>query len=311
MSADALPKTSAAQERDRHQPPESTFIKHDYEERRVDLGEVVMNYATAGTADKPALVLIPGQTESWWGFEKAMPLLAKNFQVFAVDLRGQGRSTRTPGRYTIDNMANDVARFLAMVVKRPAIVSGCSSGGVITSWLTAYAPPGALRGGHYEDPPLFSCELSPAVGPGMRQTAVSIAFERMSRFLGDQWSVGAWTQFSPRGGEPPQNLKEYDPEWARAFIQGTATQSSNLGEMLKRVKVPVLMTHHARTINEKTGMLMGAISDQQAMKVKELVEGAGAPFEYVSLPDAAHAMHAGDPERFARVLTEWAMKLPA
>ena len=43
-------------------------------------------------------LLIPGQTESWWGYEQAMPLLAERFQVFAVDLRGQGRSTRTPGR---------------------------------------------------------------------------------------------------------------------------------------------------------------------------------------------------------------------
>ena len=48
-----------------------------------------------------------------------MPLLAEHFQVFAVDLRGQGRSTRTPGRYTLDNMGNDLVRFID-VVDRPA-----------------------------------------------------------------------------------------------------------------------------------------------------------------------------------------------
>jgi pimeloyl-ACP methyl ester carboxylesterase len=72
-----------------------------------------------------------------------------------------------------------------------------------------------------------------------------------------------------------------------------------------------LFTHHARRVDETSGILAGAISDLQAMKVREIVEGAGAPFEYVSLPDAAHAMHSADPERFARVLTEWASKLPA
>jgi pimeloyl-ACP methyl ester carboxylesterase len=57
-------------------------------------------------------------------------------------------------------------------------------------------------------------------------------------------------------------------------------------------------------------MLSGAISDFQAQKVKELVEGAGQKFEYVSLPDAAHSMHREDPQRFVDVLRPWAIKLP-
>jgi pimeloyl-ACP methyl ester carboxylesterase len=78
------------------------FVSHGFEEHLVDLGEVRLNYATAGSPDHPALLLIPAQTESWWGYEAAMRLLADRYQVYAVDLRGQGR---------------------------PAIVSGLSSGG--------------------------------------------------------------------------------------------------------------------------------------------------------------------------------------
>ena len=80
--------------------PEDTYVEHGIAEQLVDLGEVEMNYATLGDTSLPALLLIPGQTESWWGYEEAMPLLAERFEVFAVDLRGQGRTTRTPGRYT-------------------------------------------------------------------------------------------------------------------------------------------------------------------------------------------------------------------
>ena len=54
-----------------------SFVTHDYAERTVDLGEVVMNYAETGSPSNPPLLLIPGQTESWWGYEKAMPLLGK------------------------------------------------------------------------------------------------------------------------------------------------------------------------------------------------------------------------------------------
>ena len=48
-----------------------------------------------------------------------MPRLAEHFEVFAVDLRGQGRSTRTPGRYTLDNMGNDLVRLIDAVIRRP------------------------------------------------------------------------------------------------------------------------------------------------------------------------------------------------
>ena len=319
---EATEKTGAQRARDEFQPPEGTFIPHAYPEHQVDLGEVVMNYARAGSPDKPALVLIPGQTESWWGFELAMPLLEKDFQVFAIDLRGQGRSTRTPGRYTIDNMANDVVRFIQQVVKRPAITSGCSSGGVISAWLSAYAPNGLLRGAHYEDPPLFSSELTPAFGQNIRQSVVGAMFYRMMIHFGDQWRVGDWAGF--RGGGagpaltgqrnegdgPPQMLKEYDPEWARSFWEGNAQRHNDHKAMLMRVKIPVLLTHHMRNVDQKTGMLFGAISDLQAEKARELIAAAGQTCEYVSLPDAAHAMHRADPPRFATVLTEWARKLP-
>src|SRR5437764_10268453 len=133
-----------------------TFVTHAYEEHSVDLGEVVMNYAETGSAASPALLLIPGQTESWWGYEKAMGLLERDFHVFAVDLRGQGRSTWTPGRYTLDNMGNDLVRFIATVIKRPVMTSGCSSGGLLSAWLSAFALPGQLRGAVCGDAPLFS-----------------------------------------------------------------------------------------------------------------------------------------------------------
>ena len=107
-------------------PPQDIFIPHQYSERTADLGEVKMNYAVVGADSNPALLLVPGQTESWWGYEAAMKSLKNDFQVFAVDLRGQGRSTRTPGRYTLDNMGNDLDSFIATVIKRPTLVAGCS-----------------------------------------------------------------------------------------------------------------------------------------------------------------------------------------
>ena len=293
-------------------PGERTFVPHGLPEQTADLGEVSMNYVVAGDASKPALLLVPGQTESWWGYEAAIGILAADFQVYAVDLRGQGRSTWTPGRYTLDNMGNDLVRFIATVVQRPVVTSGCSSGGVLSAWLCAYAMPGQLRGAVCEDPPLFASELTPAYAPSIRQSVVGPIFERFSVHLGDQWRVGDWAGFTGGGGrtEPPQNLKEYDPEWARAFIEGTVASSCRHERMLAAAKVPMLLTHNARHVDDNTGRLMGALTDLQARRAGELVKGAGQPFDYVSLPDAAHAMHEAQPERFATVVRDWTKQLP-
>ncbi len=301
--------------------PESTYVAHAFREQRFEAGEVALNYAVSGEADKPALLLIPGQTESWWGYEQALPLLASHFQAFAVDLRGQGRSTRTPGRYTLDNMGNDLVRFIDGAIGRPTFVSGLSSGGVLSAWLSAYAKPGQIRGAVYEDPPLFASEANTSCGPSVRQ-GIGAMFALWSKYLGDQWSIGDWDTMvaaAPHelpawmgalasrmpAAEPPQNLKEYDPEWGRAFWTGTVAASCDHARMLSAVKVPVLLTHHFRKVDEATGLLLGALSDVQAARVRELVGAAGQPIEYRSFPTMGHSMHGQDPKLFTETLVAW------
>ncbi len=297
--------------------PDDTYVPHAFEEHLVDLGEVRMNFASVGDSTKPALLLVPGQSESWWGYEGALPLLAEHFNAFAVDLRGQGRSSRTPGRYTLDLMGNDLVRFIDIVIGRPTLVSGLSSGGVLAVWLSAYAKPEQVRAAHYEDPPLFSSELVPATGQSVRQ-AVGGMFHLWSTYLGDQWSIGDWEgmqvaapEFLPAwmagfvgSSEPPQNLKEYDPEWGRAFWSGTVAASCSHARMLANVKVPVLFTHHFRVVDE-SGALIGAISDVQAARVQALVTAAGQPFDYRSFPEIGHSMHGQDPQLFTDTLVDW------
>lgn len=298
------------------------FVEHGYPEQTVDLGEIRMNYAVAGDPGSPALLLIPGQSESWWGYEPAMRLLAEHHQVYAVDLRGQGRSTWTPGRYSLDLFGNDLVRFIDRVIGRPVVVSGLSSGGVLAAWLSAFALPGQVTAAVYEDPPLFASEVNPAVGQSIRQAAGGI-FRLWHKWLGPQWSIGdvagmraamarelpEWmpTALFQAGEETavPQNLREYDPEWGDAFYSGRVALTCDHETMLRRVTVPVLFTHHFRRVDPDTGNLLGAISDQQVQHVRKLVEGAGNSFTYRSFPEMPHSMHGHDPDLFATTVTEW------
>ncbi len=298
-----------------------TFVPHAFPERLVDLGEIRMNYGHAGRSSSPALLLIPGQTESWWGYEAAMTLLADRFEIFAVDLRGQGRSTWTPGRYTLDNMGNDLVRFIDTVIGRPTVVSGLSSGGVLSAWLAAYAKPGQVRGALLEDPPLFASELVPAYGPSIRQAAGPM-FDALATFLGAQWRIADWAgltrHLAEHGTEgqrailqgspvPPQNLLEYDPEWGAAFWSGSVGAGCGHERLLASVTVPVLITHHFRRLDPASGHLIGALADIQAEQARRLIQDvAGQPCDYRSFPRSHHFLHGTEPEVFAETVAQWA-----
>lgn len=301
------------------QNPDQTYVAHKYRELTVDLGEVVMNYAVAGPSDAPPLLLIPSQTSSWWSYEAAMQLLDKNFRIYAVDLRGQGRSSRTPGRYTLDNMGNDLVRFVQLIIGKPALVSGLSSGGVLAAWLSAYAPHSLIRAAVLEDPPLFHSELVTTCGHSIRQ-GLGPLFALYAKYLGDQWSIGDWEgckraaqkelpewmrEMVEQSPEPPQNIKEYDPEWGKAFWTGTFSGSCDHARMLEKTKVPVLLTHHCRAVDENNGLLMGALSDLQAQNVRALITNAGQKCDYQSFPEMGHAMHRLDPKLYASVVSKW------
>ena len=66
---------------------------------------------------------------------------------------------------------------------------------------------------------------------------------------------------------------------------------------------------HFRMVDPATGVLMGAVSDLQVTRARELVEGAGQAFEYRSFPEMPHSMHGTDPELYARTVIEWATAL--
>ena len=206
----------------------------------------------------------------------------------------------------------------------PVIVSGLSSGGLCAAWLSAYAMPDMIRGAHYEDPPLFHAEVNTSCGQSIRQ-GIGPMFALYAKYLGDQWSVGDWTSMraaAPRelpawiaslrspADTPPQNMKEYDPEWGRAFWTGSVRASCDHARMLANVKVPVLFTHHFRTVEERSGFLIGAMSDLQVERAKELVGSTGQSLEYHSFPEMGHSMHGEDSGLFAELLTDWAQRLP-
>jgi pimeloyl-ACP methyl ester carboxylesterase len=67
---------------------------------------IQMHYVIGGKGD--AVVLLHGWPETWYGWHKVMPALAKNYTVIAPDLRGLGDSSKPLTGYDGKTVAEDI-----------------------------------------------------------------------------------------------------------------------------------------------------------------------------------------------------------
>ena len=108
----------------------------------LNLGSVTLHYEQQGSG--PPLLLLHGNGESSAIFDKAMPLLAERFTVFAIDSRGHGGSSPV-SEYHYADMAQDVSDFIRLMQLDRPLVYGFSDGGIIALLLAIHHP--ELTGG--------------------------------------------------------------------------------------------------------------------------------------------------------------------
>ncbi len=139
------------------QPFYRATMKAGYEEKQTALPDgSIINYAE-GPNNGEALLLIHGQTGCWESYTRVLPELSKKWHVFAVDCYGHGKSTHDTSKYYLDKNGNSLIWFVDNIIGGKAVVSGHSSGGLISSYIAAYGGDN-ITGAVLEDPPVFSTE---------------------------------------------------------------------------------------------------------------------------------------------------------
>ncbi len=108
-------------------------------ERTFNTGEVEINYAEGPDAGHP-LVLVHGFPGRWQIFLPIMPHLTLRWHVFALDLRGFGKSGRAPGHYHPKDYVSDVVAFLERRVTEPAVLLGESAGAAFALFAASQMP---------------------------------------------------------------------------------------------------------------------------------------------------------------------------
>lgn len=103
---------------------------------RVGVSDIVVNYRRRGSG--PPVVLLHGLAEDHRSWDAVSASLG-GFTVYAVDLRGHGRTTCGRGEGALSQLGEDLAEFL-WTVPGPAVVVGYSLGGAVGLRAAADAP---------------------------------------------------------------------------------------------------------------------------------------------------------------------------
>lgn len=320
----------------------SDLEKAGLNELKFTAGGVTLNYVV-GPNNGPALVLIPAQMATWETYIPNLASLAQHFQVFTLDVRGHGKSDWTPGAYSWASIGEDMSAFMKDVVQRKAIVSGNSSGGIICLWLAANLPNYTSALVLEDAPvfsvemPRFK-EQDRFVYNGLKHLVDSIG-DPQNRDLADyfrgqtlpvnqgrrekalpDWVADLFSFFIKRyeknhPGEPVdvpyfpgslrqlfKSLSQFDPDFARAFVDGRFYEGLDHAAALKQVQCPTLVIHANWFRHPKYG-LVGAMDDDDAMRIKQLVPHS----EYLKIP-ANHVVHRYKPKEFNEAIISFAKK---
>ena len=97
-------------------------------------------------------------------------------------------------------------------------------------------------------------------------------------------------------------LSMFDPDFARAFVDGRFYEGFDHAEALSRVRCPLLVMH-ANWFRHPDYGLVGAMDDQDAKRIQELVPQA----KYVQIP-ANHVIHRFEADTFNEALVDFAAR---
>jgi pimeloyl-ACP methyl ester carboxylesterase len=247
-----------------------------------------------GPESGPPLLLLHGVTRCWQDFAPLLPALACRWQLFAVDLRGHGRSHRCPGRYVVLDYFADVAFLLQHYLPAGAVIYGHSLGALVALAAAALVP-GQVQGLVLEDPP------SPNLLTHMPQSPYYDLFSGMRALAASDRPVGAVAAsladlpiVGPGGttcrlGDVRDGtalrfsarcLRDLDPEVLTPLLEGRWLEGYELDTFAAGAACPVLLL---RGDDATGGMLNAADAEHLAGRLADCTR--------IDVPGAGHLLH--------------------
>lgn len=276
-----------------------------------DTGDVVLNVAAGPPTGQP-LVLLHGGSGRWQSFEDLIPELATQWHVIAPDLRGHGKSGRTPGRYRLRDYVDDVAA-LVRHLERPVRLFGHSLGGAVALLVAAQSQQ-RMQAVAVGDAPLNKETWHAAVSPTIDRITAwrdlaggQCPLEDMIEALKDAPTElpGRDNPLSMRevhGEDAPifrwlaTNLYHNDPDMLNIFLEDFEAFSAGyeMESVLPAIRCPVLLL-------QADPALGGMMTDIEVARALPLLEQPS----HVRLEGVSHALHHTHKEHVLRALVDF------
>lgn len=256
-----------------------------------DRDEVRLALADLGGEGRPFLLLhgLAGHAEEWSDTAK---WLSESHHVFALDLRGHGRSERLPNDVSPRALADDVVAALERI-GQPAVLGGQSLGGSV-SILVAASHPQLVRD-------LVVVEADPEGLQEQEASALIADVEARLRawpvpFENEQEALDYFGAPSPAATAWVRGLeKREDGLWPRFEVEVLVKMIEQMvgassWEAWATITCPTLIVRGAR----------GSLSEAEARRMAE-----AAPSAHIATIDAGHDVHLDNPEAWSDALTRF------
>ncbi len=261
---------------------------------------VNIHYVTLG--EGPLLVMLHGFPDFWYTWRDQMEVLARNYKVAAIDLRGYNLSDKPSGveNYTFEFLIGDIKAVISQLGEEKAIVAGHDWGGAISWRLAMHAPELVEK--------LIICNL-PHPSETNRQLSKSAKesggtyadrfFEPdFHKQLSVQWLSG-WVQ-DPEAKEIYQEaFRRSSAEAMLNYYKANFPRSENLVSTtniltdLPKVQVPVLIIHG----KEDRYLPVDGLNNNW-----NYIDG---PLTMVIIPEAGHFVQQDASEQVTRAMVMW------
>jgi pimeloyl-ACP methyl ester carboxylesterase len=249
--------------------------------------------AERGAETGPAVLLLPGPTDSWRSYEPVLSRLPGRIRAVAVSQRGHGDSDKPAGGYAIEDFAGDVVGLLDALEIEHAVLAG-HSGSCLVARRVALDHPERVAGLVLEASPT-SLATDATVHEFVNSVVLSLA-------------------------DP------IDPDFARSFV--TDTSSENVAPELVDVlvedvlKVPARVwramfsklieyddTTELRNLDVSTRLIWGDRDSIVSREMQDVLARRIPVSELTVYPGAGHTPRWDDPRRFSEDLAAFVERL--
>jgi 3-oxoadipate enol-lactonase len=250
----------------------------------VELKDVRIFYEISGAESAPVLLFSNslGTNTAMW--DPQMEPLSREFRILRYDTRGHGRSSATPGPYTIDQLAEDVLGLLDKLNIPQVYFCGLSMGGMIGMLLGLSAPQRLRK--------LVLCSTAPKIGfPDVWNTRIATVQKGGMAAVVDgileRWFTPEFRAKSPNAIEHTRKML-LATDAAGYVATCAAIRDYDAREAIRNIETPTLIVG---------GAYDPVISTQDGHFMAERIRGA----RYKELP-AAHLSNIEAAEAFTMEL---------